>query len=128
MSIQTVLPALVKGVGALALSGAVLGYVAHEAGPRECRAVIHVTEADVDVWVDGVVYRIDSWREAPIPCPLRPGRHSLRMFRGGQTLYEETFILRRGDDVVLTAWDAAARRLRTVEGKEARESVVRPPR
>ena len=107
MSIRTVLTAMTKGVGSLALTCAVLGYVAGQAGPRECGAVIHVTEADVEVWVDGLSYRVDSWEDSPILCPLRPGRHELRMSRGGQTLYEETFTLRRGDDVVLTAWDQA---------------------
>jgi hypothetical protein len=107
MSIRTVLTAMTKGVGALGLGCTALGYVAEQAGPRECRAVIHVTEADVDVWVDGLSYRVDSWRDSPILCPLRPGHHALRMCRGGQTLYEETFTLRRGDDVVLTAWDQA---------------------
>jgi hypothetical protein len=29
------------------------------------------------------------------------------MSRGGRTLYEETFTLRGGDDVVLTAWNPA---------------------
>jgi len=107
MSTRTLLTAMTKGIGALALGAAMLGFVADRAGPQECQAVIHVTEVDVDVWVDGWPYRVDSWRQSPILCSLRPGRHELHMSRGDQTLYEETFTLRRGDDVVLTAWDPA---------------------
>jgi len=99
--------AILAGVSALVLGGAVLGYVATQAGPRECQAVIHVTEADVDVWVDGLKYRIDSWKAAPIVCPLRPGQHALRMSRGSRLLYEESFNLRGGEEVVLTVWDSA---------------------
>lgn len=109
MSIRTVLTSMTKGIGSVAFGCVVLGYVAEQAGPRDCRAVIHVTESEVDVWVDGWAYRVESWRDSPILCPLRPGRHALRMSRGGRTLYEETFILQRGDDVVLTAWDPARR-------------------
>jgi hypothetical protein len=99
--------ATTKGVVALTLVSAMFGYVAGQAGPQKCQAVIHVTEAGVDVWVDGLTFRVDTWRDSPIICPLAPGRHELRMTLGGRTLYQESFTLRGGDDVVLTAWDPA---------------------
>jgi hypothetical protein len=107
MSIRTIFTALIRGAGSLALGCTILGYVAAQAGPQGCEAAIHVTEADVHLWVDGESYRVDSWRDAPILWPLRPGRHVLRMLRGGRILYEETFTLGRGEEVVLTAWDPA---------------------
>jgi hypothetical protein len=107
MVVRTILTAMGKGVVALALGSAVLGHVAGQAGPQQCQAVIHVTEADVDVWVDGMAFRVGSWRDSPVLCPLAPGRHELRMTRDGRTLYQEAFTLRGNDDVVLTAWDPA---------------------
>ena len=48
---------------------------------------------------------VATWREAPIVCNLRRGRHELRMWRGAQLVYRESFRVRPGEDVVLTAWD-----------------------
>src|SRR5262245_14441684 len=105
MSIRNTLTALTGGAGALALTGTILGFVAAHSGPQECEAVIHVTEADVEVSLDSLSFRVDSWTDEPILCSLRGGRHVLRMTRGDRTLYEESFTVRAGEDVVLTAWD-----------------------
>jgi hypothetical protein len=92
-------------VGALMLGSAVCWQVVEHADSRDCEAVVHVTEAEVDVMIDGSEYRVEAWRPSPIVCELRPGRHTLRMTRGGRVLYEEAFTLGPGDDIVLTAWD-----------------------
>jgi hypothetical protein len=84
-----------------------LWQVAERADPRGCEAVVHVTEDFVDVTVDGWAYRAGAWTGEPIVFPLRPGRHTLHMSRGGRALFEQGFELRPGEEVVLTAWDAS---------------------
>ena len=59
----------------------------------------------MEVLVDEEAFRIKSRLQEVIVCRLRPGRHELRMMRDGQLLYEETFTVERGHDVVLTAWE-----------------------
>jgi hypothetical protein len=41
-----------------------------------------------------------------ISCELRPGRHLLRMQRSDHILHEEWFTARRGENVVLVAWNS----------------------
>ncbi len=110
MPIRGWLDAMTRCVGALALAAAILWQVAENSGPEGCRAVVHVTEQGVDVKIDDSAHRVETWRDSPVVLGLRPGRHTLRMSRRGRVLYEEVFTLRRGDDVVLTAWDATRRR------------------
>jgi hypothetical protein len=98
-------------VCALLLGGVFLWQVAEQADPRGCEAVVHVTEADVDVWVDRSLFRVEGWNGSPIVCEIRPGRHLLRMFRHGRLLYEESFTLGRGEGIVLTAWDTTRPRV-----------------
>jgi hypothetical protein len=105
MVIRGLLVATSRHVAALALGGAILWQVAERAVPRECEAVVHVTEAGVDVAIDDSTYRFEAWRGTPIVCALRPGRHTVCMSRDGQVLYEEVFTLRPGENVILTAWD-----------------------
>ncbi|MFO0954494.1 MAG: hypothetical protein U0835_25705 [Isosphaeraceae bacterium] len=109
MSIRTVLAAATKVVGTLGVSCVLLGHVAEHSGPRECEAVIHVTETDVTVFVDDAPYRSETWSDTPLSLLLEPGRHTLRMSRQGRTLSEETFTLRPGQHAVLTAWDQTRR-------------------
>jgi hypothetical protein len=58
----------------------------------------------VEVSVDDWVFRVGAYHFTPITCELPPGEHLLRMTRGGTLLYAESFILRSGEDRVLTAW------------------------
>jgi hypothetical protein len=60
---------------------------------------------EVDVSVDDESYRVKSLWESPVVCELRPGRHTVRMIRYGQVLYEEEFTLAAGEERILTAWD-----------------------
>lgn len=81
-----------------------LWWVAAHAGPTEATAVVHVMTNDVDVMVDGRSIHVDNWWEtAPIECTLREGSHTLGMKRGEDLLYEESFHVRGGEDMVLVA-------------------------
>ena len=101
-------PALTEASRRLAaalLGGVVLWQVAENAGPSDCQAVIHVTEADVEVRVDGKLRPTEIRLFSPLVCDLRSGRHTLTMSRGGRLLYEETFHVPPGGQVILTAHD-----------------------
>jgi hypothetical protein len=102
---SSLLTAVAKCLGALILSVVVLWETADHAGFAESEVVIHVAADDVEVLVDEEVFRINTALKEVIVCQLRPGRHELRMMRGGQLLYEETFTVESGRDVVLTAWE-----------------------
>jgi hypothetical protein len=97
--------AIGKGLGALVVSSAFLWQIAERAGPQDCTAIVHVTEPDVDVSIDEADFHLATWTSSPLVCPLFPGRHTLRMWRRGRTLYEEAFVLEGGQELVLTAWD-----------------------
>ena len=101
-----VLLTIVRGSGALAFGAVFLWQVAERAGPRDCRAIVHVTAAAVDIAIDDRPYRVAAPSDAPIVCDLRPGDHTLRMSRGGRVLFEEQFRTRPGEEVILTAWDS----------------------
>jgi hypothetical protein len=84
----------------------VLWQIVEHAVPPSGSTVVHVTERDVDIFIDGTPYHVRGYRGAPIVTTLRPGRHTLRMSRKGRVLYDEPFeIGRRDDGIVLTAWD-----------------------
>jgi hypothetical protein len=97
--------ATVKTIAVLLLGGTVLWQVGAHSGPPNGTAYVHVTAPQVDVTVDNETYHIETLAASPIVCELRPGKHGLRMTRNGRTLYEEKFILRPGEELVLTAWD-----------------------
>ncbi len=107
--IQKVSIAACRILGTLAVGGVFLWHVAASAGPQGCEAVIHVTEPDVVVRVDGIFYPIDPAPGAPIVCALRPGCHTLTLHRGGRELYREAFAVEPGGQVVLTARDESRR-------------------
>jgi hypothetical protein len=107
--IRTILAATIKGIGALALGGAILAMVARNCGPRQGVAYVHVLATCVDVAVDEFGYRVESLGETPIVCVLPPGRHTLRMSRDQVTLYEEEFVLEPGKEVVLCACESPSR-------------------
>jgi hypothetical protein len=90
---------------ALLLGGAFLWVVYTHASPQRGVAIIHVTETDVDIAIDGETKHITNWEDSPIIRRLRPGQHTVRMSRSDRTLFEETFTLTRADDVIVTAWD-----------------------
>jgi hypothetical protein len=112
--------ATVKGMGALALGGAILWQVAERAGVGQGVAYIHVYTADVDVTVDEMSYHVNSLWETPIVCELGPGRHVVRMFRHGQALFEEEFTLGLGQEIVVCASE------RPVEKRAVAASSSRP--
>ncbi len=84
----------------------ILSWVVDHAGPPTSEAVVHVVEPDVEVSIGGNTYRIEARRFDPIVCKLPPGQHELIMSRGGRILYRESFETRRGESVVLTAWNS----------------------
>ena len=102
---SSLLTGVVKCLGALILSVVVLWQTADNAGFAESEVFIQVVADDVEVLVDDESYWIKSRLQEVIVCRLRSGRHELRMMRDGQLLYEETFTVERGHDVVLTAWE-----------------------
>ncbi len=95
----------IKGLGALALGGAIIWQVHDHCGVVKCVAYVHVVPPAVDVTVDGQTYRVETLWDSPIVCELRPGRHLLRMLRSGRVLFEQEFTLDPGQEVVLTAWE-----------------------
>ena len=101
--------AIAQYAGAVLLGAVVLPVVAQKADTRVYQTVVHVMEVGVDVWIDGMAYRVEDPQDSPIVCELRPGRHTLRMARSGRVLYEEIFTIRTDLDTVLTAWDQARR-------------------
>ncbi len=103
--IRSWLSPTLKGAAALAFGGAVLWQVAEHSGPESGIAYVHVTASMVDVMVDDATYHVDSIRDAPIVRGLRAGKHTLRMSRNGQRLFDQEFTVRPGEEVVLTAWE-----------------------
>jgi hypothetical protein len=109
MVIKGLLAAVAKGLGACVLSGWVLWQIAEHAGPQTCEVIVHVTEYPTVVTIDGRSYPVRTWRDSPIVCELRRGRHELRMWRGDRLVYQEAFQVRPGDNIILTAWDPGRR-------------------
>ena len=105
MLIQTLCMALAKRVGALLLGAVILWEVSVHCGATQGRAIVHVSTPKVEVAVDGARYRIETLWDTPIVCDLRPGRHTVRMFRSGQVVYQEEFTIAAGQELILTAWD-----------------------
>jgi hypothetical protein len=106
------------------LSLAVLGWVVVHCGPRETEVVVHVMEPDVELTVGDQTYQIEGRRYEPIVSELSPGWYPLIMSRGDRILYEESFEVRRGDNIVLTAWDAE--RLRRDQASTKTGALARP--
>jgi hypothetical protein len=105
MLIQTLCFSLARRAAAAVLGGVVLWQVAEHCGSTSSRAIVHVSNADVDVTIDDARYHVEAPWEAPIVCVLRPGSHTLRMLRGGRVVCEEEFALASGEERILTAWD-----------------------
>jgi hypothetical protein len=99
----------VKGIAGLALGAAILWHVAQHSGPQKGTAYVHVSATDIDVMVDDATYHVASFDDTPIVCELDPGKHTLRMSRKEQMLYEEEFTVPIGGHVVLAAHEPADR-------------------
>jgi hypothetical protein len=89
------------GILALVMVGAMVDALL--SGKRS--VVVHVTEPDVEVRIDDVTYVIRGMTHDPIECLLSPGAHRLVMSRAGVVLFDEPFVVERGRDLVLTAWN-----------------------
>jgi hypothetical protein len=96
---------ILKYATALALCATVMWEVARHADSRGGQAIVHVMDGDVDIRIGDWERRVDSPTNTPITCELRPGRHTIQMFRAGVELYQEDFNVVPGEDIVLTAWD-----------------------
>ena len=94
---------LIKTMATLALAAVVFAWVVQNSGSPYGNVVVHVTEANVEITLDDFRILIRERRSTPITLQLPPGQHCLRMIRDQQTLYEERFILKRDEEVVLTA-------------------------
>src|SRR6516162_9271833 len=105
---SSLLTGVAKCLGAVVLSVVVLWQAADNSGSADSEVFIHVAADDVEVLVDEEAFWIHSALKDVIVCRLRPGWHELRMMRDGQVLYEETFTVDRGRDVVLTAWEGTS--------------------
>ncbi|WZO99036.1 hypothetical protein EP7_000628 [Isosphaeraceae bacterium EP7] len=96
----------VRAAGALLLGGVILWQVAERSVPPGGETVIHVTEAEVDVFLDDSHYRVDTQVDSPIVRELAPGWHTLRMMKDGEVLYDRPFEIVRGEyGPILTAWN-----------------------
>jgi hypothetical protein len=94
-----------KPLGAVLLGGVILWQCAEHAGSPKGRAIVHVATLPADLVIDHAVYRVEDLSRSPIVCELRPGRHNARLLRDGQVLYQEEFLARADEEVILTAWD-----------------------
>jgi hypothetical protein len=95
---------LIQGVAALMLGRVTLWWIAKQAGPVQGTVLVHVTESDVVVTVGGHTVSIAERQFSPLEYLVRPGRYLLQMRRGDRILYEEWLIVRRGEEVILTAY------------------------
>jgi hypothetical protein len=95
---------MIKLLAGSLLGLAVLGWVVDDCEPRDNEVVVHVMEPDVDVTIGNQTFQIEGRRSDPIVCSLAAGWHPLVMRRRDRILFEESFEVRRGANVVRTAW------------------------
>jgi hypothetical protein len=105
MGFQAIGYAIAKPIGSLLLGALILWGVATHVGPSNGRALVHVSPTPVDIVVDGSVYHVEGLDQTPVVCELAPGRHTVQMVRDRRLLYQEDFLIKAGEDVVLAAWD-----------------------
>ena len=103
ISIRNVVFMLVKGIGALALGGAILWQVAKHCGPCKGIVYVHVAKPRVSVAVDAQTHWVETMWETPIVRELEPGSHTLRMFDDGRVVFEQEFTIDAGQELVLIA-------------------------
>jgi hypothetical protein len=105
MKVLGVLTGMAKGVAGLTLSALVLWQVAEHSTPDSSEVVVHVCEQGVDVTVDDLGFRSNGIVDGPVVCSVRAGKHVLRVYRAGKVIYEKEFTVRKGQDLILAAWD-----------------------
>src|SRR5712672_2597660 len=71
-------------IGGWLCGGAMLSWVATQAGPQTGTAVVHVTEPNVAVSVDGLSFHVGEQIHVPLICELAVGEHRLVMTRGAE--------------------------------------------
>ena len=103
MSMYLVSRAVRIAAGAV-LAVVMLGWIANKVGGPGT-AVIHVTESDVIVGVDGLEFAVKARRYEPIVLELQPGPHAVTMSRGDERLYEGEFRVKANADAVVTLYD-----------------------
>jgi hypothetical protein len=108
MGIPSFILSMARPVGSLLIGGVILWQVAEHSGSTKGRAIVHVATTGVEITVDDAHYRVETIWETPIVCELTPGRHTVRMLRGDRVLYNEEFTVYRGEEIILSAWDAYA--------------------
>jgi len=98
--------AVAKRLGAVGLALVIFWHVAQHAGlQRRGTAIVHVAQLNVVIAIDGQVYPVDSMAETPLVCELGPGEHVLAMSRGGRLVYQESFTIEPGGELILSAYD-----------------------
>jgi hypothetical protein len=123
MSLPSIILSISKRVGALLLGGVILWQVVEHSGPTSATAIIHVATTPSEIAVDEDTYHVESIFMTPLVCEVRPGRHMLRMLQEGRVLYEEPFLLKPGEEVVLVAWDPDDPSRRPAEAGPERDGV-----
>jgi hypothetical protein len=91
-------------IGGWLCGGAMLSWVATQAGPQTGTAIVHVTEPNVALSVDGRMFHVGEQVYAPLVYDLAAGEHRIAMTRGAEVLYAAHFSIAGGEEVVLTTW------------------------
>jgi hypothetical protein len=112
----SIISRMIKLVAGCLLGMAVLGWVVDHCGSRNNEVIVHVMEPDVEVTFGDQTYQIKGRRYDPIVCDLSPGWHRLIMRRGDRILFEESFEVRPGQNVVRTAWNPEHSRAASAAG------------
>ena len=105
MLMQSLTYSVTKPLLTLIIGGAILWQAAEHSGSTHARAIVHVSMTNVEITVDNDRFWVESLEETPIVRELCPGRHLVRMRRGGHILYEEEFTAELDGDIILSAWD-----------------------
>jgi hypothetical protein len=115
--------AAAKAAGAIILGGAIIWEVALHCGPPRGTVYVHVAGGVGDVTIDESTYHVRTLWESPIVRELQPGRHSVRMSRDGQCVFEEDISINPGEEIMLTAWDRSNERLESEPTRDRPEQV-----
>jgi hypothetical protein len=98
---------LLKRLGAICLALVIFWHVTQHAAPRRGKAIVHVSQSDVVVFVDHQNYHISNYAESPVVCDLEPGDHQAQVWRHGILIGEERFTVEAGEEVVVPPFDRA---------------------
>jgi hypothetical protein len=103
---------LVKRLGAVCLAFVIFWHVAQHGGPRQGKAIVHVSRPDVVVAVDHIDHPVDSTAPSPLVCELGPGKHVAQMLHGDSLLDEQSFIIEPGQAATVYLSDHVPARFR----------------